>query len=725
MTSFYRMTKGLSVLSAVFGLLISSGVANAVDIRHDLRIKLDPASGRLAGVDTVTIRSGSGILPEFHLTSRATDIDVRIDDRPVPFTFADARLVPQIKGRRMKDPLEVTIAYTALFNDPAPVSPVNTDNPGYGVSGTITTAGTLILAGAGWYPRLEAETVTYRLRVEAPEGVLAVTSGRRLGVETRGGQSVSEWVVDHPVRGLSLSAARYRVNEKVFGEVTAATYFFPGSDHLSEAYIEATGRYLEFYQRLFGPYPFDQFAVVENFFPTGYGFPGYTLLGSQVLRLPFIIDTSLGHEIAHCWWGNGVFVDHRGGNWSEGLTTYVADYLYKERESEDAAREYRRQILRNYATLVNATNDFPIARFQSRTSPLTKTIGYDKCAMVFHMLRRLVGEAAFWGALRDVYRTFRFKDVSWRQLRESFEQRAAMDLKPFFEQWVNRSGAPLLAIEDVSAHKTAQGWTVRGRLVQQQSEDFAFSVPMTLQSDNGPKVTRRMDVDSGQSRFEITGHGRPSILTVDPDFDLFRQLHPSEIPASINSIKGAPSVTVVLAAGLEEDLKEVAGTLLLSLGLENYRVVAEEAVDITNLGGSDLLLIGIPARTDLQVKTDEMITLTKQSFILNQVTYTDPGDVFFGVFGDPAGSGRATALFLPLSTRYADLVARKVTHYGRYSYLVFNRGQNQVKGVWPTLSSPLIHRWPSQTSDLGRLSRADPGSGNRTGVFNQRSSAWR
>ena len=59
----------------------------------------------------------------------------------------------------------------------------------------------------------------------------------------------------------------------------------------------------------------------------------YTLLGGQVLRLPFIPYTSFGHEIAHNWWGNSVFVDTDEGNWCEGLTVYCADYHYKELES--------------------------------------------------------------------------------------------------------------------------------------------------------------------------------------------------------------------------------------------------------------------------------------------------------------------------------------------------------------------------------------------------------
>ena len=84
------------------------------------------------------------------------------------------------------------------------------------------------------------------------------------------------------------------------------------------------------YNELLGDYPFEKFAVVDNFFASGYGMPSYTLLGSQVLRLPFIIYTSLGHEVCHNYWGNSVYVDYGSGNWCEGLTTYCADYLYKD-----------------------------------------------------------------------------------------------------------------------------------------------------------------------------------------------------------------------------------------------------------------------------------------------------------------------------------------------------------------------------------------------------------
>ncbi|MFZ1957377.1 MAG: M1 family aminopeptidase [Desulfobacterales bacterium] len=685
-----------AILLAGLFLLIAFPV-EALDVHHNLRITLHPADNRLEGVDTITIGPAAPDEVVLYLTEKATGLNLLVDGRPAPFSFENGRLRLEPGSVKTSDPLYIRLAYTAVFNDPVPVMPANTDNPGYGVSGTISPQGTLLLYGAGWYPHVDAERVTFGLNVEAPAGVVAVTAGRSLGHRTDGDRTISTWVIDHPVRGLSLSAARYEVREETFGRVTAATYFLPQSDDLSRPYLAATGRYLRLYESLFGPYPFDKFAVVENFFPTGYGFPSYTLLGSRVLRLPFIIDTSLGHEIAHCWWGNGVYVDGAGGNWSEGLTTYVADYLYKERESRQAAREYRRQVLRNYATLVTPANDFPISRFQSRFDPVTKVIGYDKCAMVFHMLRRHIGEEAFWGALRDIYQKYLFRPASWQQLRESFELSSGKNLTFFFRQWVDHSGAPLPALEDVAIAPAGSGWSVTGA-VSQVASDFDFSVPIVLQTAAGAAVARRLDVGAGKTPFVLNAADHPVSLTVDPDYDLFRRLYPSEIPPSINTIKSAPSVVVITAADLAGDLTKAADTLLLSLGVENYRVVTEDRLDVSAVGESDLLLIGLPNRTDLLSAVDGKVTLTKGSFELEGVTYRDPTDVFFGVFERSGGTRRATALFFPLSSECAELVARKITHYGSYSYLAFNRGQNRAKGVWPTLASPLIHRWgPGET----------------------------
>ena len=225
-------------------------------------------------------------------------------------------------------------------------------------------------------------------------------------------------------------------------------------------------RYLNFYSDLFGPYPFEKFAVVENFFPTGYGFPSFTLLGSSIIRLPFIIDTSFPHEIAHSWWGNAIQVDQSEGNWSEGLVTYLADYLLKERRSPAEGRDYRMQLLTDYAALVAPDNDFPLSGFTSRIDPASRAIGYGKGAMVFHMIRTEIGDRAFFGALREICRERLYRSATWGDFERAFSRSSGRDLSSFMKQWLTRPGGPHLALSNVTRRREGSGWTVSGTVVQ-------------------------------------------------------------------------------------------------------------------------------------------------------------------------------------------------------------------------------------------------------------------
>jgi hypothetical protein len=564
---------------------------------------------------------------------------------------------------------------------------LNTENPGYGVSGTIQDRGTMLLAGAGWYPSADGWMEAFDLTVDAPAGTMAVTAGKPMGHVTRKGRSLSSWIVDPAPQGLVLVAGPYTVSTRTFGDVTAATYFTAPIQHLSDAYLEAAGGYLQLYQELFGPYAFGQFAVVENFFPTGYGFPSFTLMGRQVLQLPFIIHTSLGHEIAHCWWGNGVLVDPSQGNWSEGLTTYVADYLYKERSGRGRAQ--RLQWLRDYAELVNPGNDFPLSRFTHRTDPATRTVGYNKGAMVFHMLRQNVGDAIFWQSLRDIYARHRFEAISWSDIRSAFEHRSGRSLATFFQQWVFRTGAPRLSLSQVTVESADNRARVRGR-VEQSAPYFDLSLELALQTDAGT-VRRSVSLAKGRSAFSMDAPGRPVLLTVDPDVQVFRRLDPGEVPATINTLKGSSSLCMVVASNLGAGGLETAARLATAMGRPGAPVVAEDRITTEDLDRGDVVLVGRPAdRIWKQFKSDGF-AFTQDGFVLDGQSFGGQGLSFFGVFKN---RGRSVALFLPSDEALAKIISVKIPHYGKYSYLVFEGSRNRAKGTWNADSSPLTVRWP-------------------------------
>ena len=167
----------------------------------------------------------------------------------------------------------------------------------------------------------------------------------------------------------------------------------------------------------------------------------------------------LGHEILHNWWGNGVYVDFRRGNWSEGLPAFMADYACREREGAGAAREARLGLLRDLAA-VPPGQDTPLRQFTARSHGTSQIVGYHKATLLFVMLRDLIGTVAFDAGLQRFWREHQFRRASWADLR-AFERASGRDLGPFFDQWLWRRGAPRVTIETTKVERTPVGYRLR------------------------------------------------------------------------------------------------------------------------------------------------------------------------------------------------------------------------------------------------------------------------
>jgi len=661
-------------------------------VHHDLAVRIDTFSQTLEGSDTVTVPGNGTKLPLVFVLHP----DVRVHAvthaaRNLPFQLQRGVLQISESAFPHEGNQTVTIRYTAAFRDAIPQDPLYSEDPSYGVTGVIAPRGLLLMEAAGWYPRAPGALATFRVQADVPKGLEVITAGTFKERKAEGDRLIFVWEVQQPVRGLSLSGGSYLVKTGHAGQIPTFFYHFAGSEALAEPYLSAVARYLRLYEDLFGPYPFPKFAVVENFFPTGYGFPSYTLLGSQVIRLPFIIETSLGHEVAHSWWGNGVLVDYEKGNWSEGLTTYVADHLYQERASLEEARAYRTRILRNYATLVSPHEDFPLAEFTGRDSPASRAVGYGKGAMLFHMARKLTGDDGFRQALQDVYRNRLFQKASWSDFAEAFAARSRFDFQAFFRQWVDRPGAPTLRLGRMETIIEEGTWKIRGALLQTQPF-YEMRVPLRLETENG-EISASVSIKHRETRFSLEAATRPRRLVVDPEVDLFRRLHPAELPPDINAFKGSDALVAVVADGDRERLEGAARLLLAGLGRPDLPILQENEIEPSQMQGKDLLLFGFPHSKALLDALPENVIVAEDRFTLDDKAYQAPADAAFFALKSGIDRNRSAGLLLAFSPEAAAALARKVPHYGSYSALVLQDGTVTIKKVWPTVNSPLIHHF--------------------------------
>lgn len=647
-------------------------------LHHDLRVELFPEQAQLAGYDVLKVVSPDPARLALRLPPSAQVEAVAVDGQPADFTFKGGRLSVPLSAGQQADSRQVSVNYRISFPGKVPPRPVHDEDPTYGVSATITPGGTF-LSGGTWYPHIRGSRSLFRVRVTAPEGVEAVTSGSLLERTTSQGKSVSAWQTAQPLSSLALSAGPYEIRETRGGSIPLYAYFYPGGSELDETYLTAAKDYLALYQGLFGPYPFEKFAVVENFLPTGYGFPSWTLLGSSVVRLPFIVETSLGHEIAHSWWGGAVRPEPGSGNWSEGLTTYVADHLYKERQSTEEARLYRQKILRDYAALVGPHNDMPLQAFRHRDSKASQAIGYGKGAMVFHMLRQKLGETTFWDGLRRLATSRRDETVSWKALISDLA--GDWESERFADQWLARSGAPTLALQEVSARPRDGQWEIAGNLIQ-QGPVYALNVRLQLETA-GDSQDIRIASNGRKTPFVLQTPSPPRRLVVDPDIDIFRHLDASELPPTVNGLRGAKNLLVVVAEGVDGDTLSASLELLAAMRRQGAPLIGERKVTSEALRSNDLLFLGKPSTQGLLGGMPDRVA--------DGLAALGEDDALFAALPHPFSGEYRAALFVPAGPEAARKAVRKIPHYGKYSYLVFRGGANIEKATWPIRQSPTIH----------------------------------
>ena len=172
-------------------------------------------------------------------------------------------------------------------------------------------------------------------------------------------------------------------------------------------------------------------------------------------------------------------MEYSKGNWSEGLTAYLADHLLQEQQGRD--RDYRRAALQKYANHVNEQRDFPLHEFRMRHGEASQAIGYSKALMFFHMLRHKLGDEAFIEGLRRFYRDCRFRQASYADLQKSFEAISQTDLSPMFSQWVERTGAPSLNVRDINVSQQQDEFILEAVLEQTQHESvYRFDIPLLV-----------------------------------------------------------------------------------------------------------------------------------------------------------------------------------------------------------------------------------------------------
>lgn len=650
-------------------LLLPAGTApvRAADqpeaVHHELRVRLDPAGRELQAEDVLTL-PGSGPVT-LQLDRRFAVEALTLDGGaagvaprgPGAWTLtldAAGRHEVRVRYRGRLDPLAQADHRGVLGRLPPMADP----------------KGSYLPAGAGWHPEVPGRLMTYRVTLDLPAGQRGVVPGRLIEEREEPGRAMAVFASEQPAEDLALLAGPYTIRERSFhlpsgAPIRLRTYFHPEVADLADSYLASVEGYLVRYSRAIGDYPFGGFSVVSSPLPTGFGMPTLTYLGADVIRLPFIRTTSLGHEVLHNWWGNGVYVDWASGNWCEGLTTFLADYAYAEDEGPEAARAMRLAWLRDFAA-VPPDEDVPLARFTARTHGTSQVVGYHKAAFLFLMLRDRIGPAAFEEGLRRFWREQRGQAAGWADLQRAFEAAAGRDLTAAFAPWLARPGAPRIRVAQARAERAGAGYRVRV-VLEQDAPAYPLLVPLEIATDAGEE-RRRVELTAGRAEFALDIGPQPAGLALDPDVRLFRRLLAGEAPAILRQVMLAPGVVTVSAT---PDAAVQSATVRLAARLLDHpaRAVPPDAP----LPEAPLLVVGLRSQVDA--------LLARGGLPPRPPDLPRAGSAQVWAAITPAGH----PMLVVSAERPEALQAllRPLPHYGRQSWLVFEGATVAQRGIWP------------------------------------------
>ncbi|MDF1837722.1 MAG: M20/M25/M40 family metallo-hydrolase, partial [Planctomycetota bacterium] len=561
--------------------------------------------------------------------------------------------------------------------------------------GQVGPEGIYLDGGSLWVPKMGDDLITFAVEVTGPEGWHVVSQGQGSSSEADApeGKSLARWSTTQGLEQVYLVGGPLNRYESQSEDTQTLVYLHEDEPGIASKYLGVTGRYIDMYSEMLGEYPYGKFALVENFWETGYGMPSFTLLGERVIRMPFILHSSYPHEILHNWWGNSVFVDYETGNWCEGLTAYMADHLIQEQRGKGAG--YRRNSLQKYRNYVAEGKDFPLSQFRSRHSAATEAVGYGKSLMLFHMLRRQVGEDVFRQGLRHFYQDNIGKRASFDDVRASFEKASGGELAHFFEQWVPRTGAPVLTLGETSVEATQEGYELRFGVSQNQGLPlYKLHVPVTVTTESGVERFKvwLTEVSTPNTR---TFTSKPISIALDPEFDIFRMLDPRETPPTIGQVFGDTDILAVLPS---VDPEESARYKEMVRGWEtpehHIRFVSDSELTSWPVDQSAWIL----GRNNLWAKN--LTALNPQVSIsedgsqvqLAGETISLKDHSLVALWRHPDNLQKVLAWLVVEPEAATAGMQTKLPHYGKYSSLAFegDAPNNMLKGQWPAAGSPLV-----------------------------------
>jgi len=332
--------------------------------------------------------------------------------------------------------------------------------------------------------------------------------------------------VDKPEAAGTFVIAPLQLSPQRAQGATYSIYTPAALANTAPAYADSISHVIDFYNDEFGALPEPGLTVAQLPDGTvdGFAAPGVLLLSARQWSVK-PNERLLADLVAHQWWGTQVTAATPSDVWiTDGLSRY-SEGLYVEQTS---GKEGLNKALEDFAVGALMFDDSaPIAdaRRLDPGSEEYQSVIVNKGAMVFHMLRAIIGDASFSALLKDFYSRYAGKSARIQDFEQLAETRLAqpapegfkmgnspaasaepVSLRPFFTQWLHSTGVPEFNLEYV-IYRTKKGFRIVGK-AKQNLDVFHMDVEVEVQTEGNPEF-KTITISGKESPFTVETFGRP------------------------------------------------------------------------------------------------------------------------------------------------------------------------------------------------------------------------
>jgi hypothetical protein len=386
-----------------------------------------------------------------------------------------------------------------------------------------------------WYPRYGFnKKATYDMTFRSPRGYQLVSIGKKEKEWVEGDFRCTHWVEEYPVAMASFNYGNYETYELEAPGIPPVTVYHLEQSHrgtgvkykkIKENVAADVVNSLNFFQGMFGKYPFCKMAATETASYGGQGLPGLlrlswsTFLGDDgVQEWRFWDESFRAHEVSHQWWGHIIGWEGYHDQWlSEGFAEYSGAWyaqmsMQDNEEFFEELKEWRKDIMGKGYKWAEGSKVGPIwlgRRLDSSKSDDYGTLIYEKGAYILHMLRNMMmdydskSDERFKEMMRDFAQTYQGKNACTEDFKEIVEKHMDEDMDWFFDQWVYGVDIPTYVFS-YSTQNVGDKYVVTCEVAQENvPEDFKMWVPVLVDFGRDTYAVLRLWVDKPHNEYQL------------------------------------------------------------------------------------------------------------------------------------------------------------------------------------------------------------------------------